>query len=328
MDWKSPWLPLLVALFGALHAVVAGDATPGMSAAARLQRLARNVERAESVRAVKRVQETYAQYSQFGLWADMAALFADDARLSYGQDNERGRQAIEHYFLARFGEGTNGLKPGGLHTQMVLRPLINVSADGESAKGRWWEFSMTGQYGVKAEWAAGIFENEYVRERGVWKISRLRYNPMFAGPYATGWRNLDEDQKIVPYHFTPDETGIPVPDLPLPAMPVVDPKIQPATAPAVLISRLEQRISAMNDEDQVRNLQNAYGYYVDRKMWDDVTDLFTADGALSIANVGVYDRPSSIRRALERSGSAGLRHGQLNELMQLDMAVAIEPGGL
>ena len=39
----------------------------------------------------------------------------------------------------------------------------------------------------------------------------------------------------------------------------------------------------MNDEDKVRNLQNAYGYYMDRKMWDDVTDLFTADGALSIA---------------------------------------------
>jgi len=325
-DWrrrlKSSGLALLVAL-GALHVVVAGDSNPGMSAAVRVHRLAQNVERAESVRAVKRIQESYAQYSQFGLWTDMAALFADNARLSYGKDREQGRQAISNYFLTRFGEGTHGLKAGGLHTQIVLRPLINVSADGQSAKGRWWEFSMTGQFGVKAEWAAGIFENEYVRERGVWKISRIRYNPMFAGPYATGWRNIDEDQKIVPYHFTPDETGIPVPDLPASAMPPVDPKMNPSTA----LAALEQRISVMNDEDKVRNLQNAYGYYADRKMWDDVTDLFTADGALSIANVGVYDGPKSIRRALERSGPAGLRHGQLNELMQLDMAVAIEPGG-
>src|SRR5437867_5670892 len=314
-------LALLVAL--ALQLVVASQTSPSMSAAARIHRLAQNVERAESVRAVKRVQETYAQYSQFGLWADMAALFADNAQLSYDKDNAQGRQAIQHYFLTTFGEGADGLKPGGLHTQMVLRPLINVSADGQSAKGRWWEFSMTGQHGVKAEWAAGIFENEYVRERGVWKISRMRYNPMFAGPYATGWRNVDEDQKIVPYHFTPDETGIPVPELPASAMPPVDPKMNPSTA----LTALEQRISVMNDEDKVRNLQNAYGYYMDRKMWDDVTDLFTADGALSIANVGVYDGPKSIRRALERSGPAGLKHGQLNELMQLDMAVAIEPGG-
>ena len=152
----------------------------------------------------------------------------------------------------------------------------------------------------------------------------MRYNSIFAGPYATGWRNVDEDQKIVPYHFTPDETGIPVPDLPASATLPADPKMKPATT----LTALEQRIAAMNEEDQVRNLQNAYGYYMDRKMWDDVTDLFTADGALSIANVGVYDGPRSIRRALERSGPAGLKHGQLHELLQLDTAVTIEPSGM
>jgi hypothetical protein len=316
-------LALLVAL-GTLHVAVTAGQSPGSSAAARIHRLAQNVERAESVRAVKRVQEAYAQYSQFGLWTEMAALFADSAQLSYGKDDAQGRRAIQNYFLTKFGEGKDGLQPGGLHTQMVLRPLINVSADGQTAKGRWWEFSMTGQHGVKAEWAAGIFENEYVRERGGWKISRMRYNPMFAGPYATGWRNLDEDQKIVPYHFTPEDTGIPVPDLPASALPPMDPKTNPAT----MLTALEHRILAMNDEDEVRNLQNAYGYYMDRKMWDDVTDLFTSDGALEVANLGVYDGPKSIRRALERSGPAGLKHGELNELMQLDMAVTIEPGGV
>ena len=138
--------PALLVAVGALQAGVAGDSPPGMSAGARVYRLAQNVERAESVRAVKRVQETYAQYSQFGLWAEMAALFADNAQLTYGKDNEQGREAIQNYFRTRFGEGTDGLKPGALHTQMVLRPLINVSADGQSAKGRWWEFSMTGQF--------------------------------------------------------------------------------------------------------------------------------------------------------------------------------------
>jgi hypothetical protein len=314
----------VLALFmtlGTWPVAMAGDSKP--SAAARVHRLAQNVERAESVRAVKRLQETYAQYSQFGLWTEMAALFTENGQLDYGKDAAQGRQAIQTYFLTAFGEGAHGLKPGGLHTQLVLRPLINVSADGRSAKGRWWELSMKGQFGVKAEWAAGIFENEYVRDGGVWKISRLRYYPMFAGPYATGWRNVDADQKIVPYHFTPDEAGVPVPDLP-PSTTLIEPRMNPAAA----LTALEQRIAAMNDEDKVRNLQHAYGYYMDRKMWDDVTDLFTADGALSIANVGVYDGPRNIRRALERSGPAGLQHGQLNELMQLDMAVTIEPGGM
>ena len=107
-------------------------------------------------------------------------------------------------------------------------------------------------------------------------------------------------------------------------MPPVDPKMNVATA----LTALEQRIAVMNDEDNVRNLQNAYGYYMDRKMWDDVTDLFTADGAVSIAGDGVYNGPANVRRLLERSGPPGLKHGQLNELMQLDMSVAIEPGGM
>ena len=181
-----------------------------------------HVERAESVRAVKRLQETYAQYSQFGLWTEMAALFADNAQLSYGKDNEQGRQAIQNYFLTKFGEGTHGLKPGGLHTQMVLRPLVNVSADGQTAKGRWWEFSMTGQHGVKAEWAAGIFENEQCasaacgrsRACATTRCSRAHMRP--AGATSTRTRRSSRTTS------RQDETGIPVPDLPASAMPPLD----------------------------------------------------------------------------------------------------------
>ena len=294
----------------------------GPSDAQRIGRLSVELVHAESVRKVKRLQETYAQYSQFGLWSEMAALFADDAVLIRGADRVEGRAAIGEYFLETFGGGIEGLPPGGLHTQLVMRPLINVSEDGGTAKGRWWEWSLTGRFGGEAEWAGGIYENEYVSEGGVWKFARMHYHPMLAGPYETGWRNVDDDQKVVPYHFTTDETGVPAPVSPSP-LAVILPDLNPDRYIAVL----EQHIAVLNDEDQVRNLQNAYGYYVDRKMWDDVTDLFTEDAVLEIANVGIYDGPASIRRALERMGPEGLRDGELNEHMQLDTIVAIEQGG-
>ncbi len=44
----------------------------------------------------------------------------------------------------------------------------------------------------------------------------------------------------------------------------------------------------MNDEGLVRNLQAAYGYYVNRRMWDDVTDLFAGDGVYELGGNGVY----------------------------------------
>ncbi len=328
MTWGHCSFSLPAATFAVLLAVSGVGApahaqTEPSAEVVRVDRLAQNIERAESVRQVKRLQETYAQYSQFGLWDEMAALFAEDAELVRGDQRVTGQGSIGDYFLETFGGGLHGLPPGGLHTQLVFRPLINVSADGDSAKGRWWEWSMTGRFGGDAGWAGGIYENEYVREDGIWKFARMHYYPMLAGPYETGWRNVDDDQKIVPYHFTTDETGIPVPELPA-AAPVLD----AVSDPEARLAGLEQRVMVMNEEDQIRNLQNAYGYYIDRKMWDDVTDLFTADGVLEIADVGVYDGPQGIRRGLERHGPAGLAHGELNDHMQLDMIVSIERSGL
>jgi hypothetical protein len=47
--------------------------------------------------------------------------------------------------------------------------------------------------------------------------------------------------------------------------------------PATLFARavdLNRRADRLEDEGAIINLQSSYGYYVDRKMWDDVADLF------------------------------------------------------
>lgn len=316
-----PFLLMFVLAFAcSSHLEEAGDV--GLYAS-RVDRLALEVERAEAVRAVKTLQRSYAQYVQFGLWNEMASLFTERARFIRGRENIEGRAAIGDYFFTKLGDRKQGLATGEFRTQLVLRPLINLSPDGKKAKGRWWEFSMFGRTGVRAGWAAGIYENEYAKEQGVWKVSRMHYYPMFAGPYETGWLNVDEDQKIVPYHFTSEETGIPVPEIPAGmAIP------KSGENPAERLGAIERRISAMNDEDKVRNLQSAYGYYVDRKMWEDVADLFTEDGVLEIADIGIYEGVQGIRRALERSGPAGLKHGQLNDHLQLDMTVSVDPDAM
>jgi hypothetical protein len=93
------------------------------------------------------------------------------------------------------------------------------------------------------------------------------------------------------------------------------------------LAALEAHVRAMNDEDQVRNLQAAYNYYVDRKMWDDVADLFAADGVLEIGGIGIYDGLKGVHRAMERMGPAGLTHGQLNDRLVFDDVAQVLPGG-
>src|SRR4029077_5054646 len=85
-------------------------------------------------------------------------------------------------------------------------------------------------------------------------------------------------------------------------------------------------IAVMNDESLVRNLQASYGYYVNRRLWDDVTDLFTADGVYEVGGVGVYKGTAGVRKAVERMGPSGLTHGVLNDRLQFDTVVSFAPG--
>jgi len=286
--------------------------------AADLARLALEVQRAEDIRAVKRLQISYAHFAQFGLWSDMASLFTSDAETVYGADRLKGRDAIRRHLLTAWGNGREGLPPGGLHTMFEDAPVLNLSADGKTAKGRWREFSMIGQLGGNARWEQGISENEYIKEGGVWKISRLDYHQVTAGPYETGWDTGGRDVKLVPFHYTSAEAGVPIPPIP-----------DGLTIPAITgtlsdtLAVLDHRIQAMNDEDKVANLQNAYGYYVDRKMWDDATDLFTSDAVVELADVGIYQGLASIRRFHERSGPQGLRYGQMNNRLISNLLVSV-----
>src|SRR5690606_11149831 len=93
------------------------------------------------------------------------------------------------------------------------------------------------------------------------------------------------------------------------------------------LAGLQARIDSLNDEDRIRNLQSAYGYYADRKMWDDVIDLFADDSAVEISDQGIWRGPASVRRWLESIGAANLAHGQLNDRLQNDVTVTIAPGG-
>ena len=281
-----------------------------------LDELARDVDRTESMRAVKNLQRTYAQYSQYGLWNEMADLFARDATYIFDDETIKGRTAIGDYLISHEGGGQQGLRPGVVHAQIIDHPVVNLSVHGESAKGRWYGFSLLSDDKGNASIQGGVFENEYVREDGKWKIGVHHFFPQYDGPYETGWHNWKgQDVGILPYHFTPDQSGIPIP-APVGAAPKTK-----ASLP-----ELEERIAVTNDESLVRNLQASYGYYVNRRMWDDVTDLFTADGIYEVGGVGVYKGTTGVRKAVERMGPAGLTHGVLNDRLQFDTVVSFASG--
>jgi hypothetical protein len=276
----------------------------GVTTSQRLQRLQFRVAGEEAIRSIKRLQYAYTHYTEAAQPGEIAKLFARNATRS----------------------PAGGVQPlggeGQLNTVLFLSPVVTLNPDGQGAKGRWHSIAMRGKYGESASWAGGIYENEYVREGGAWKISKEQYFPQYAGPYDGGWHNVKNDKgeqpKLVPYHYTPDRVG------------TLIPSDVPASAPAVAVAilpALEARVKYLNEESAVLNLQSAYGFYVDRKMWDDVADLFTANGTMELEQQGVYVGNKSIRRALEQFGPPALKEGELNDQLQIDTLVTVGADG-
>ncbi|MCP5145984.1 MAG: nuclear transport factor 2 family protein [Gammaproteobacteria bacterium] len=287
-----------------------------------LDNLARDLDRTESLRAVKTLQASYAQLALHGLWTQIGELFTTDGSFEFDGlvmplESLQGQAAIADFLRTRYGGGHDGQTADGLSAMFIESPIVNLAEDGGSAKARWQILIFHGHDG-QARIEGGVFENDYVRERGTWKFSRAHYYPQYDGAYEDGWTNWGGgDVPVAPRHYTPTTAGIPIPP----------PVVGKAPTTTASLSELQQRIDTLNESDRVRNLQSAYGFYADRKMWDDVVDLFADDGVVEVGGQGVWQGKDGVRRWLASIGAAGLSHGQLNDRGQNSVIVTIAPGG-
>ena len=318
-------LAVLIIILGCTAGAIVRGADADLSALQqRVDRLNALTERVEAISAIKRLQHAYGHYSELGLWHDFADLFADSGVGHYTQ-GDLDREGIRALFVKEVGQGRVGLADGRIYPHMSMQPVVTIAPDGRSGKARWHIMAMLGGYNGNASWAGGIYENSYVRENGVWKMQDVRYLPQYGGRYeAPGWTATNGP---TPFHFEAARVGKPILDVSAGGNGSSDPGAATPPTMASLASRmadLAARAQRLSDEIEVTNLQHSYGYYVDRKMWDDVADLFAADGTMEIGLQGVYVGPKSIRRGL---GRAGLAEGELNDHIHLQTIVTVMPDG-
>ena len=84
------------------------------------------------------------------------------------------RQRVREYLYA-LGGGRQGLVDGELNEHLQVMPVITLAPDGLTAKARWRAITLTGELGGDAFWGEGPYENEYVKDGGVWKIKTLHW---------------------------------------------------------------------------------------------------------------------------------------------------------
>ena len=322
-------------VLGAPAAHAAGK--PGLEA--QIAQLSGQVDQLEGARAVRKLQRAYGYYVDRGLWDEAADLFADDGTLEVGADGVYVGKARIREYLERQGGGQMGLVYGQLNEHLQLQPEVDVAADGLSAKARWRDMAMLGHFGKDAYWGDGIDENTYVKDGGVWKIKSLHLYVNFIAPLAGGWPRMtpapadwrSDTAKAFPPDRPPTETYRPFPETQVPPFHYVNPgKRAPDKTPAPTDPRLAayaHRVELLKDKDAVENLQAAYGYYVDKSLWTDVADLFTAKGSFEYGQMGVYVGKDHIHRGLLLLGKEGPEPGKLNNYMQLQAVIHVAPDG-
>ncbi len=311
--------------------------------AERVARLTLESQRLADQDLVENLQRIYGYYLDKGLWSEAASLFTDDAELEIqGRGIFRGRVRILEYLRAI---GPEGLTEGRLYDHMLVAPLTHVDAAGREARGRWHVFAQLARHGAFAEWATGIYENEYRKDiDGIWKIRRLHLYPTMVTPYESGWGKASlpasryepalkpdapsgeasnyERAFVTPYHYrhpVRDAEGILATRAPV-ALPTA------ATFPAAL-DLAERRLGAVEDRASIENIQTAYGYYLATLLWDDLTALFADNGSIEIALRGVYVGRPAVRRNLNLYGQAGLDDGVLHNHMQFQPVIDVAADG-
>lgn len=153
---------------------------------AKLASLNKQVELLEDAKAIERLQQTYGYYVSEGMGSEAAALFSDSpsASIELAQQGVYiGKKRIRD-FLTHGGEG---LKDGEIRESPIMQGVVHVAPDGRTAQGRWRTLIMSGTYGEDGRWSEGPFENEYVKEDGVWKLNKVHGYSTVIGSYDEGW---------------------------------------------------------------------------------------------------------------------------------------------
>jgi len=309
---------------------------------------------------IENLQRIYGYYIDRNMWTDVAALFSANGTVEYAQQGiYRGPERIHAYLSAMAPEG---LRDGVLNDHVQLQTIVTVAPDGRLARARTREWNMTGEVNVGGQWSEGIFENSFIKEGGQWKFASLKYYPTFITDYDKGWtvdaqsapgilEDLPPDAPpseiyeifpkahVPPFHYMNPVTGrqSTYPQVGAPSASAIaatefrpaDHVPDPAANITATLKLAEQLMQQVKSHREIENLENAYGYYLDKNLWNDLADLFTSDGSMELAQRGVYKGRERVREFLfQVFGTEGPTQGRLGNHLHMQPVITLNNDGV
>ncbi len=180
---------------------------------AKVKMLEKKVQTLEDTEEIKKLQRAYGYYLEHWMAEDLIDLFSDspEATLKIAAGEYNGKPAIRRFF--RHGNEDKPIKitENGefIHQVMQLSGVVHVDPNGKTAKGRWYGFGANAfpKPGGKVNpgWMNGVYEVEYIKENGVWKLLKVRWCMTFHAPWVLSF--VPPEKREDAYMNRPYEAG-------------------------------------------------------------------------------------------------------------------------
>src|SRR5262249_42754603 len=209
---------------------------------------------------------------------------------------------------------------GKLSGRVQVEPVVDVGQSGLAAGAGSRELDLTADYGGKSNWTEGVYENTFVKQGGVWKFRSMHFYPTFITDYDKGWAKdaqplpaasteappdkpptdlyeIYPKAHVPPFHYRNPVTGQ-LPHYPAVGGPSAGEaalalqtfngkvRLPEVDDPGSMLTAAERRVGRVKDYYALENLESAYGYYLDKNLFNNLADLFAADGQMELAQRG------------------------------------------
>jgi hypothetical protein len=162
-----------------------------------VEKLEARLQITEDIEAIKKLQRAYGYYLEHWQEEQLLGLWSHDPNVSFEANASgqfKGWEQVQECF--HFGDhytayaGEKIAPPEYLHILMPTAGIVDLDTNGETAKGRWYGFflgALPRGGKLRALIGCGIWENEYIKENGIWKLRKIYWNDIISSPLDEGW---------------------------------------------------------------------------------------------------------------------------------------------
>jgi hypothetical protein len=171
--------------------------------AERLDEALARLDVVEAKQEIQTLQHKYGYYLDKYYLDEVIALFADhpetELRFLGGRYKAKAGviRLLDGRLRPKFANGGNGPVPGQFVDHLQLQGVVTIAPDGLRAHGRFRNFQQGAihhsvqdkpNWSFQQWWEAGVYENEYIKVDGVWRILRARYQVSWVTDFEHGWK--------------------------------------------------------------------------------------------------------------------------------------------